>query len=165
MNESSGTVENCSSTIVAGGKQYPIVWSNSGTLNHNTNVISELNEWVDANPSHSRWCADGYRLIDFNPGKNCTIEFIDTLFHQTVSPVIVNSGDCIGTLPKLTSTWSHTGWIRGGKEVFSTDEVNSNWTLFARWEQLIKKQPTIYDMSFEADDEEHARALISNYSV
>ena len=152
-----GTVENCSSTIIVGSSlNFPMVWLSSGTVVHNTNNIDELNSWVDENPSHSRWCSDGYRLVDFNPSEYCTVEFVDTLFHQTIPSITVKQGECIGTLPILASTWSHTGWVRAGQEVEENDVVDNSWTLFARWEQLIRKQPTVNDMSFEADDEEHA---------
>ena len=37
-----------------------------------------------------------------------------------------------------------------------SDVVNANWTLFAKWEQRIRKQPSIGSMRVEVDDVAHA---------
>ena len=68
----------------------------------------------------------------------------------------ISKGQQIGNLPTPDYDWTFVGWYRNGELVKETDVVNTNWTLFAKWEQQIKKQPTKEDMSIRVDDSQHA---------
>ena len=161
-NYSSGVVENCYAYVNKGIKPYyydaiPLVYDDKGTTTHCSTNISELNTWVDTHPDHSRWTDDGtYKLVDFNPSSTCRIDFIDELFNTSVSTATVAKGEPVGNLPVPNADCTFIGWTRSGELVQSTDIVNGNWTLFARWEQRIRKQPTTDDMSIEIDDADHA---------
>ena len=103
-NNSTGVIENCYPFVNNGttyfGVQLPIAFNNNGTIVHNTTDIDSLNMWVDEHPEHSRWTNSGqYKLVDFNPALDCTIEFVDTLFHNSIPSIIRANGEPIGVLP------------------------------------------------------------------
>ena len=138
------------------GAQLPIAFTNNGTIVHNTTDIDSLNMWVDEHPGHSRWTLGGYKLVDFNPSAECSIEFVDTLFNVSIPSMVRVKGEPIGELPIPVADCSFVGWNRMGKLVNPTDIVNDDWMLFAKWQQSIRKQPTQSDMSLSVDDIDHA---------
>lgn len=142
----------------------PLARINDGVIENSTTneenpydeYISILNQWVDQNPSHDHWCNEGKKLESFNSGEDCLVEFIDTKFNLVFDSKIVNTGEVIGVLPTTDADWTLVGWTRLGYLVDSEYIVNTNMTLFAKWEQQIRKQPTEDDMSVEVDDASHA---------
>lgn len=160
-NNATGIIENNYPYVNKGttyfGIQLPIAFHNYGTIVHNTTDIDSLNMWVDEHPDHSRWTSTGiYKLVDFNPSSECTIEFVDTLFNNSFSPIVRTFGEPIGQLPVPTADCSFVGWNRLGNIVKPEDIVNSDWMLFAKWEQRIRRQPTFENMSIDVDDIDHA---------
>ncbi|MBR4830120.1 MAG: hypothetical protein IKZ92_10025 [Muribaculaceae bacterium] len=160
-NNSTGVIENCYANVngckTGYGKALPISFTNNGTIIHNSNDIDSLNMWVDEHPDHSRWTNSGqYKLVDFNPSSECTIEFLDSLFNNSIPAIKRPYGEPVGELPVPTSSWSFIGWKRAGKIVTPDIIVDGNWTLFAVWQQLIRRQPTFENMSIEVDDFENA---------
>ena len=160
-NNSTGVIENCYANVngckTGYGKPLPISYTNSGTITHNTNDIDSLNMWIDEHPDHSRWTnTDTYKLVDFNPTLECTIEFADTLFHNSIPSIIRSNGEPIGHLPVPTADCTFVGWNRAGSIVNPDDVVDGDWMLFAKWQQNIRRQPTFDNMSIEVDDIEHA---------
>lgn len=160
-NNATGIIENNYPYVNKGttyfGIQLPIAFHNYGTIVHNTTDIDSLNMWVDEHPDHSRWTSTGiYKLVDFNPSSECTIEFVDTLFNNSFSPIVRTFGEPIGQLPVPTADCSFVGWYRLGNIVKPEDIVNSDWMLFAKWEQRIRRQPTFENMSIDVDDIDHA---------
>ena len=160
-NYDSGVIENCYANMNGGKTSYgivlPLSYSNRGIESHNTTMVSELNEWVDDHPGHSYW-VDGktFKLVDFNASSESTIEFIDTLFNTSLQPIEVATGLPVGSLPIPDADCTFIGWNRFGNLVKESDVVNANWTLFAKWEQRIRKQPSIGSMRVEVDDVAHA---------
>lgn len=138
-NHETGVVENCMGDTYnngsnAHGQAFPLITTNKGTLIEGTNTTMDY--FATPNP--------------------CMVEFVDLKFGQQTDPKTVTLNDVVGTLPTLTSTWSFIGWQRYGEKVMEADVVNGNWTLFAMWDQLIRKQPTKENMSVEVDDVSHA---------
>lgn len=162
-NFETGIIENCyayvnnGTTNDYGYRALPLAYTDQGTLSHNSTNVEELNEWVDKHPEHSRWTeSDTYKLVDFNPTAVCAVEFIDTLFSSTTPTLSIERGQPIGELATPDVDCTFMGWVRSGQIVTASDIVNSNWTLFAKWEQRIKKQPTKNDLSVKVDDKKHA---------
>lgn len=164
QNYSSGVIENCFASVnngktsqYYGGRDIPMAYYDYGTTIHNSNDIDSLNLWVDEHPEHSRWTNSGqYKLVDFNPALECTIEFVDTLFHNSIPSIIRANGEPIGVLPDPVADCTFVGWNRLGNIVKPEDIVNGDWMLFAKWQQNIRRQPTFDNMSIEVDDIEHA---------
>lgn len=142
----------------------PLYRYNSGVIENSktneeialTEYIGILNQWVDENPSHDHWYSEGKMLESFNPGNECLVEFIDSKFNNTFPYRIVNKGEVIGEFPTADADWTLVGWTRSGEEVGPEYVVNSDITLFAKWEQHIRKQPSEKSMSFDVDDVSHA---------
>lgn len=161
-NYETGVIENCYAYVNRGMTNYyykalPLAYTDKGTIIHNSTNIDELNQWVNEHPGHSAWTnADKYKLVDFNPSSECTIEFVDTLFSTFTPTLTVARGRAIGKLPTPDADCTLTGWVKTGKIVRDSDVVDANWTLFAKWEQRIKRQPTIRNMSVGVDDIAHA---------
>lgn len=156
-----GVIENCFAYVNEGktgyGNLLPLSFTNSGTIVHNINNVDSLNTWVDEHPGHSRWTNEGnYKLVDFNPHGESTVSFVDELFNVQIPSFTVTTGSPIGELPVPNADCTFIGWTRYGKVIQPTDIVESDWTLFAKWEQRIRKQPTLDDMSIEVDDIDHA---------
>ncbi len=164
QNYSSGVIENCYASVnngktsqYYGGRDIPMAYYDYGTTIHNSNNIDSLNLWVDEHPEHSRWTNSGqYKLVDFNPALECTIEFVDTLFHNSIPSIIRTNGEPIGVLPDPVADCTFLGWNRAGSIVNPEDIVDGDWMLFAKWQQIIRRQPTFENMSIEVDDIEHA---------
>jgi len=161
-NYETGVIENCYAYVNRGitnvGYQaLPLAYTDKGTIIHNSRNIDELNKWVDEHPGHSSWTdTDTYKLVDFNPSSECSIEFVDTLFSTFTPTLSVGRGQAIGELPTPDADCTLAGWLRAGKLVKESDVVNANWALFAKWEQRIKRQPTIKNLSVGVDDIAHA---------
>ena len=160
-NNETGIIENCYAKVNEGQTTYgvplPIAITNKGTINHNSTNIDSLNMWVDEHPGHSRWTSTGiYKLTDFNSSSECTIEFVDTLFHNSIPSIIRANGEPIGVLPDPVANCTFIGWNRAGSIVNPDDVVDGDWMLFAKWQQNIRRQPTYDNMSIEVDDIEHA---------
>ena len=161
-NFETGVIENCYAYVNNGMTNYyyqplPIAYTDQGIITHNSTDIEELNEWVAEHPGHSTWSSDGmYKLMDFNPPAECTVEFVDKLFGTSTPSLTVMSGKLVGELPVPYADCTFTGWERSGKLVSPTDVVESDWTLFARWQQRIRRQPTEEELSVDVDDIAHA---------
>lgn len=139
----SGTLQNCASEVVVfnyggGNDSGQMTYTNTGTV---TNCIQGTNNITT--------------MFDFT-GTTCTIEYIDTLHFVDIDSKTVTKGQAIGVLPNPYYDWTFVGWYRNGELVKETDKVYNNWTLFAKWEQRIRKQPTIDDLSVIVDDRQHA---------
>ncbi len=142
----------------------PLARINDGLIENSTTneenpydeYISILNQWADQNPSHEHWCSEGKQLESFNPGEDCLVEFIDTKYNLLFDSKTVHIGDEIGELPTADADCTLAGWTCLGNQVGPEHIVNTNMTLFAKWEQRIRKQPTEDDMSVEVDDATHA---------
>ena len=139
LNNETGIVENCAASTYNNGVndrgvQQPLITTNNGT------VISGDNTTLDF----------------FSAPDPCTVEYIDTLFHTSLEPTHAATGQPIGSLPIPDADCTFIGWNRFGNLVKESDVVNANWTLFAKWEQRIRKQPSIGSMRVEVDDVAHA---------
>lgn len=137
-NRATGIVENCKGDTYKSGRNYegallPLVTNNQGTI------------------------IEGEYVSTFITPAECTVEFIDMMFNQDFPSRTVSNGQVVGELPTARDNWTLTGWMRGGKKVNPTDTVQDNWTLFARWEQVIRRQPTRMDMTVDVDDIDNAR--------
>ena len=169
-----GIIENCYATgYIKGRAEYgggyhvaALVYDNKGILR---NCASEVivHDYSSDVSSHLTYTNTG-SVIDCFQGKNdiatmfspsgttCTIEYVDTMRFVNLASTTISKGQQIGNLPTPDYDWTFVGWYRNGELVKETDVVNTNWTLFAKWEQQIKKQPTKEDMSIRVDDSQHA---------
>ena len=138
-NYETGIVENCAANTYNNGlndrgQKQPLITTNNGTLIEGNNTTLDY----------------------FTVPDPCTIEFIDLYFSNIIAPKTVALGQSVGSLPVPTGDCSFIGWKRDGEFVSETDIVNANWTLFAQWEQRIRRQPTASNMSVEVDDAAYA---------
>ena len=173
--KNNGLIENCyASGYIHGNGEYGIgyqiaalVYQNYGVLRNCASQVSVYNYsggdqsdvMAYSNTGTVEDCVQGTNsvttMFDFT-GNTCTVELIDLLHFTDDSSIERTKGQQIGTLPVPSYDCTFLGWYRNGESVNSTEIVNQNWTLFAKWEQRIKKQPTKKDMSVIVDDPSHA---------
>lgn len=116
-------------------------------------------EWVANHPNYdySTWSGQ-YGLSCFDPEavEQYTVTFIDELNLCSYPSLTVNKGAAIGELPNPSSEKTFMGWFRNNSLVTPTDIVLSDWTLFAKWQNCVRQQPTPENPTFLVDDPSHA---------
>ena len=170
-----GIIENCYATGRIHGKgEYgfgyqiaALVYNNTGTLKNCASEV-KVTDYASNDKSSNLTYTNTGSVINCFRGKNniatmfdvtgttCTIEYIDTMGFVNLVSSTISKGQQIGNLPQPNYDCTFIGWYRNGELVKETDVVNNNWTLFAKWEQRIQKQPTKEDMSIRVDDSQHA---------
>ena len=168
-------IENCYATgYIHGNGEYglgyhvaALVYNNSGTLKNCASEVRVTDYGGNDKSSNLTYTNTG-SVIDCFQGKNdiatmfdvtgttYTIEYIDTMGFINLASRTISKGQQIGNLPIPDYDCTFIGWYRNGELVKETDVVNNNWTLFAKWQQRIQKQPTKEDMSIRVDDSQHA---------
>lgn len=180
-NMKTGVIRNCKYDInkASYGGMFAETAQNSAynTDRKNAGLIETYigDEWVLSHTDYeySTWSGQ-YGLACFDPNKvsTCTITFFDELKLSSVQSYTVTKGNTIGELPRPTSNKTFMGWYRNNTLVMPTDIVASDWTLFAKWQNCIHRQPTSDNPSFDVDDaskasfqwyEKHDNMLYDNW--
>lgn len=163
-NMKTGSIYNCKYSFNKasyGGVFAEVSLSYNYTDRKNAGIIETFigDEWVASHTDYdySNWSGE-YGLTCFDPtiASQCTVTFIDEMKLSSTPSFNVEKGSAIGELPTPTSEKTFIGWYRNNTLVMPTDVVDSDWTLFAKWQNCVRQQPSVASPTFIVDDSKKA---------